>query len=277
MYYTYKEAAQYLNISYDSIRSLIGNKKLKKDHKKGHICFISKEELDNYKEYRYSTNRTKWNYDFFKQDNPLTAYWAGFIMADGFIQNRKNSFRLGINLANTDRKHLLQYANDIGLSKNKGILNILSTRPNRQNSTRISVSHPDLGKDLKRWGIIPRKTYNFIEPTFPINLLGPYLRGWIDGDGTIDDARNYIRIRLFGNNEAMVWLKEKITKEILYEGPISHCQYNKKYQLNEISFSCGKPENLSFLYNFMMADHSPRLNRKWSKVDKYYNRLQYLS
>jgi hypothetical protein len=69
----------------------------------------------------------------------------------------------------------------------------------------IHVHGKDLPKTLLRWGIVPRKTYNFQEPNIPKHLLSSYLRGWFDGDGSMYRYGNSARFTISGNIEGLQW------------------------------------------------------------------------
>ena len=68
-------------------------------------------------------NYLKFNKDYFKVFTPQSAYWAGFIAADGSIKERGKSKALIIGLSNVDRNHLQKFKEDIeysGTIKNYG-------------------------------------------------------------------------------------------------------------------------------------------------------------
>lgn len=56
----------------------------------------------------HTTNKIKHNTEFFKEPNTLNSYWAGFIAADGCIQQYKDNRQptLAINLKSSDINHL---------------------------------------------------------------------------------------------------------------------------------------------------------------------------
>lgn len=109
-----------------------------------------------------------------------TAYWVGFIMADGCISyNRRwpNSMpRLRINLKTSDIDHLrklktfLEYGGTIALRDN-----------NRYCSLEISSSR--LVSALEQYGVRERKSHT--ASVIGLNHNRHFWRGLIDGDGTL--------------------------------------------------------------------------------------------
>jgi hypothetical protein len=72
---------------------------------------------------------------------------------------------------------------------------------------RLHLSGGDsLPADLRAWGVVPRKSYHWVEPQIPDRLIRHFLRGWFDGDGTIDyrkTGQQYFKVT--GNRQALEW------------------------------------------------------------------------
>ena len=153
-----------------------------------------------------STGKLKWYFDdtFFSKKNKITAYWAGFLMADGNFHKVKNSNRKKLNLtiAIKDVDHLHQYCNDLNISTD--IIQYINKEKTQDTcGVTLSLRHiKNIDNILRHWGIVERKTYNFIEPKIPLSLLPHYIRGWIDGDGCII-SKGSQKLKLVGNKEAM--------------------------------------------------------------------------
>lgn len=75
----------------------------------GHLVF--RLAVENLKFRRYDKTRSPWHRDFFKHYEPETAYWAGFIMADGCIhEGHYGSPSLSLHLSSKDTLHLEELA-----------------------------------------------------------------------------------------------------------------------------------------------------------------------
>lgn len=213
--------------------------------------------------------RYKWNTRFFKSCSIKTAYWAGFIMADGCLQPRntsKNTWTIIIKINIRDLEHLKEFCEAINLDTAA-----IKTYRGDQVCTRVScttdhrlaliqISRSNLNEDLLRFGIIRNKTYNFVAPDIPKSVLPHYLRGWIDGDGSINTRNNDERIKVTGNCEALEWFKNTV----LSLGYTGKFLFYKNGIYGDLLF-CGK-ENVLQLAELLQYKASPRMKRKWDKV-----------
>lgn len=138
------------------------------------IYRVFREHSIDTSQYRCDINE---NY-FAKIDTREKAYWLGFILADGCVH--KNNLIIG--LQRGDYLHLKKFADDIGSSHKISI---------RDDGVSICISNKKIVEDLKKYGVVPRKSlivmpYLDIAPEFEADLW----RGWIDGDGSIGITRD---------------------------------------------------------------------------------------
>lgn len=130
----------------------------------------------------------KYNYNenYFEEiDTEEKAYWLGFIAADGSIVN--NGSVLEISLKQSDRNHLIKFANAIGetdrMVKDR---NQKCSNGKYYPTSRISVCSSTMINHLAKYGIVQNKGFNLVFPNFlKEELLRHYLRGYFDGDGSI--------------------------------------------------------------------------------------------
>lgn len=211
--------------------------------------------------------RVKWNINFFEHPSPKLAYWAGFIFADGCLKKCKNNkwtnYKLNISLNEKDREHLEVFCNDIGLSKDK-ITNIPARRGAAQ--VQVNIGHKRLLDFMTMWGVVPRKTYNFVKPDIPNHLLPHFIRGWIDGDGNIA-IRGYGKsntIRITGNKDALIWLKTQL--EILgFSGKIYFSEWKENQIWGKLVIINNK--NLKEIKELLLCDDHYCLKRKWHQIN----------
>lgn len=141
---------------------------------------------------RYNDKIRKWNFnlDFFKNPDKISAYWLGFIYADGCLSKNKYSYSLTVSLHEDDRDFLKKFVKAVGLSEDA-----LYKGQKRKKAT-IRLNHVDLFKYLKNFSIIPNKTYVFHSSNIRPDFIPHFLRGWFDGDGywKKDDKGGSIRI-----------------------------------------------------------------------------------
>lgn len=115
-------------------------------------------------------------YDVFENiDTEEKAYWLGFLSADGSIHNDI----IELNLKESDSGHVEKFAKFISPDLQGHF------KP-QTNSYRVSVCSKKISNDLYELGVTPNKslTLKFCDKV-PKELLHHYIRGYIDGDGTI--------------------------------------------------------------------------------------------
>jgi len=198
--------------------------------------------------------KRQWNYRFFTGRSDIVAYWAGFMMADGNIcKYRKSSYSLAVFIHKDDIDHMKQFAEDIGLGRD-GIY----IRKDGCGGVRVSDIH--LGDDLRVWGIVPRKTYNFVEPQISDALIPHYLRGWADGDGHIYIGGNGARFTVSGNPDAIRWYANALIK-LGFDGDIG---FQDRSETISILYIGGK-RRVRKILDLLLVDGNFKLERKWNK------------
>lgn len=199
------------------------------------------------------------NYDFFSEYTKESCYWAGFILADGYIRKDRNT--LEICLSDMDSGHLLKFLKAIGVEED--------IRRYYPGKCVISISLDKFKEDLeKNFEIHNKKSLNcYISEKIPKEMLKHYVRGYFDGDGTfsnnrfafvgtyktIDFIRNYLKdFGIVKTNGEVPKITEKFTKNYLYEVKYSKC-FSKKI----------------FNVLFDDCDETIRLDRKYTKIKNF--------
>jgi hypothetical protein len=116
-------------------------------------------------------------------DSAEKSYFLGLLFADGsVVLNSERAPYVSLELVEKDKeileifRSLLNCQNDLYYNK----------RDNRKNGTyTFGVRSQLLADDLAKFNIIPNKTYETTQVIFPENFLIDFLRGYIDGDGSI--------------------------------------------------------------------------------------------
>lgn len=115
------------------------------------------------------------------ESDPLAAYWAGFIAADGNIKKDSQTLRIG--LGALDAGHLEQFLKHIG--SNHPIRRTTRRYPSRTTEcATVEIGSKSFAKDLGAIGIVPAKTFCFDWPDLPDEAARHFLRGYFDGDGS---------------------------------------------------------------------------------------------
>jgi hypothetical protein len=109
-------------------------------------------------------------------DEP-TAYWLGFLCADGCVVLRRGSGEVHLVLQKRDIAHLERYRTFVE-----------TTAPIRKETNyqtyRVSLYSLHLAQTLNSLGCTPRKSLSLRFPTLPQTLVPHFVRGYFDGDGT---------------------------------------------------------------------------------------------
>lgn len=239
---------------------------------------IHKIFIDNNLDLNLSRYNLNWDTNFFKRENKITAYWSGFLMADGGLDKRNG---LEFTQKFASKNIIEKYCKDLKIPKTSINVSLSSYRSKGKRyffkRARITIAKPKLYKDLKKWGIVLRKTYNFVKPTFKNKLMPHYLRGWFDGDGSIvivKPEKNRIvptfQFSLAGGKEHLIWYQKQIKKLGL----------SKKFYLGkkntgvasyDIKIRSTKIEYLKKFSEILLVKGNIHFEKKWNKYFKYEN------
>jgi hypothetical protein len=150
-------------------------------------------------------NKLRFNQDIFEViDTEEKAYWLGFMYADGYVAKNSNNIELSLKLS--DKEHLEKFTKF--LSKTTEV----KTDSFR---CRVGFKNKKMRKDLINLGCISNKSLILNFPTenqVPNDLTHHFIRGYIDGDGSIMYRINktYISpiISILGTKEFLLKLRE---------------------------------------------------------------------
>lgn len=208
------------------------------------------------------------NENYFLIPTIKNCYWAGFIAADGCIQNKC----LTIYLSEKDDIILKRFKKDINFT---GKINYCQTKDNRyipakiyKSSRLIIYNNGKILTDLyKNFNIIPRKSL-ILEPPNLIDKeqILSYIIGYIDGDGTIyyiNNPKQDISLCILGTKEVLTWINNQFNNiGLIY-------QKTKNKNTYALSFTGQEARNiLKKLKKHINKFKIKVLNRKWNKVTK---------
>ena len=130
-----------------------------------------------------SHTRYRCNHAFFQVVNTeATAYWLGFLSADGHISPRKRSVDvLTLTLSTHDQTHLDHFKQAISAEHP---VRVYITKKGF-GYCRLAIASQELVDDLATLGIGPLKRHRLSFPTVPSHLIHHFMRGYFDGDGSI--------------------------------------------------------------------------------------------
>lgn len=196
----------------------------------------------------------------------LSAYWIGFLLADGWISEYD---RLQLALSIQDLTHLTKFAEYIGTSISTG----MSHNRHYVRTTIKDIDHIPILKE--RFGFHNKKTYN--PPVVPFNVSNEELMalvlGFIDGDGSIN-PRGHIRIKCHSSwLPVLTYFHESVQSYFnmdICNGPYINRQGYAQWSITKF-------ELVDNLYKFGITNNLPLLERKWSLVKQHVPKFSHLN
>jgi len=138
-----------------------------------------KDMNKEYRPYKYSHNQFFFNCI----NSEKSAYWLGFMYADGCVKGNK----IYLGLAEKDKDFLEVFKRDIEAT-NPIYKQKLSIKGKTYVSYYLTISSKYLVNDLIKLGCIPKKSLTLKFPTYeqvPEHLMHHFIRGYFDGDGCV--------------------------------------------------------------------------------------------
>lgn len=169
------------------------------------------------------------------------AYWLGFLYADGCVYNTKpplgRQYKVSLALKSEDIDHIRKFKRFLEDVRDDSAIKINTTELNGKkfDEAKYVVCSSYFVDKLTLYGCVPRKSLILKFPDKSIfkedKLIIDFIRGYIDGDGSLSCARNRLQISVLGTFDFLNGIKQifpefsSITsKDSVYN--IS-CQYNK--------------------------------------------------
>jgi hypothetical protein len=126
------------------------------------------------------------NENFFDVLNEKSAYWLGFLYADGYVRMKDGkSGELKLKLKDTDRSHIEKFLTDIECIKP-----IKCGIDNKSKFCSVTVYSNLIVNKLFELGCVNNKTQKIRLPNLNESLMNHFIRGYFDGDGSISKVKN---------------------------------------------------------------------------------------
>lgn len=146
-------------------------------------------------------NRT-FKHDFFETiDTEEKAYFLGLLTADGsVVLNSERSPNICLELVDKDVLEMLKTVTGTKTPLYKGC------REGRNPTYTWSVRSDKMASDLSKHGVVPNKTTQLehLSTEVPDNLFRHYVRGLVDGDGSIYYSLDKWHVSFTGKNKVFV-------------------------------------------------------------------------
>ena len=219
------------------------------------------------------------NGNYFKKWSQKMAYILGFILADGCIvkgtyKGYSDSLKFGVQKRDTDIlekiKKELKSNHKISLCKK---------------ANHFSITNQTLVNDLKKLGIIYRKSLKEKIPDIPAKYTRDFIRGVIDGDGSIhfDKIRNYPTLSVCGGKKTITFIQKHFLSKLNVYSKVGKVKKNLKCKfLFYITYRTNSAKKiLKYLYSpaqlyldrkFKLASKESKINIKFKKSHGATNR-----
>jgi hypothetical protein len=195
------------------------------------------------------------NENFFKDWSEEMAYILGLIFTDGNIawDEEKSRRSLTITASEKDKENLERIRNL--MNSTKPLLYSKKTK-----SYRLIVVNKKICLDLMNMGVIPRKSLTLEFPKIPKKVLRHFIRGAIDGDGTVYYLQRkrspYFKISFCSGSEKFI--KSLVNKIELSTGIKTNIR-NREGKLFLTDYTCKRGIKLA---NWIYKDSNIHLERK---------------
>lgn len=169
------------------------------------------------------------NHDAFRDFTEQSAYWGGFLYADGYIHKTRPI--IVVALKSSDREHVEKFRKFIETNKP------IRTYEHKLNgkifmSCGNEIVSKDIVEDVKKYGVgRPRNPLSINE--LPNEYFPHWLRGFIDGDGSISKTKP--RISIVGDKKLLRIIDDRLIELLgiihgsIFKHTVSHVYYLEYY------------------------------------------------
>jgi hypothetical protein len=141
-------------------------------------------------------------------DTEEKAYWLGFIYADGYVSVRKCGQKtFGVALSSIDEELLIKL--NKSLDSTYPIKRYFTSGNNEYKSveySRILITSDKLVDDLINLGVLENKTNIIKPPSIKEEFIKHFIRGYMDGDGTISKSLSNYYVGFLGTDDILNYI-----------------------------------------------------------------------
>lgn len=193
---------------------------------------------------------------FFDDLNELNCYYGGFIAADGYLPTKEKGI-VKLELAAKDRQVLEEYKNNLNIES--PISERICKKIFKMNGVSFT-SYRIREKLYEHFNITSNKSLTLEPPSINEQKLKyAFIRGYIDGDGSIMISGNYLHISILGTKKMCEWIKDTFKEITNNRGSIVPKPNTRIYRISYIAKAAR--EIFKILYELDV----PKLERKWKK------------
>lgn len=203
------------------------------------------------------------NHSYFKQiDTDEKAYWLGFLYADGFIAAGNY---VGLTLASADKNHIEKFRKAI--QSTHPIHVYQTTGYSNTEYARLTFASQEMVRDLEKLGCIQHKTFLLKFPTeqqVPRQFLKDFVRGYLDGDGSITTGgkNSPLRLKFCGTSEFLEGLRAYFNTILAPDCVLNKLEKRHKDAKNNYSLCLGSTKKSLLILHELYDGATTFLDRK---------------
>jgi hypothetical protein len=202
------------------------------------------------------------NSEYFNVLNEDNAYILGLLATDGCMHKRlgRETYSVSLGLNNKDR-YIIENINQK--------MNSTYTIYDRKNEiASVVIRDQKICRRLLELGIVPRKSLILECPKIPLNTIPSFIRGVIDGDGTIQVKKP--KVRIYSGSQNFVNGIQELLNEI---GINSKIYVSKAHKNPSYILTINRISDMTRLYSLMYSsDSNLFLVRKKERFDTIYKK-----
>lgn len=184
-----------------------------------------------------------------------SAYFLGFMYADGYVSSTSNQICLCIN----DEEILNEFKRFLSLDKE------IYKNPNHSKAKTLFFSSREIKYNLIKHGCTPKKSLTLKFPNqniIPLKLLPHFIRGYFDGDGSVYGVGQKRQVKIISSTDFCIGLKEVLESFGIACGSLrSDERYKKETSYFRITGFLNVNKFKELIYN----ESSIFLSRKFNK------------
>jgi hypothetical protein len=232
---------------------------------KYNICTWS---IDNVlKKFEVSTRirKHKCNEDYFEKINTNEkSYWLGLLFADGYTRERRqhnNDYKqggvVGISLKEGDEYLLNQFILDIGSD-----YKLRKVITSGYTSYNLEIYSRKMTDDLIHHGCVVKKSLILSPPKIDEELISDFIRGYVDGDGSIGMYNNRFKLSILGTELMLQYILNYFISYDIKSKP----KIAKKNNIHSIQFN--SQDDLVKIYELLYNENCIRFLKRKKQIYK---------
>jgi hypothetical protein len=204
-------------------------------------------------------------------DTEEKASWLGFIYADGYISiNTDGRKSFGVSLNIDDKNHLDKLRIALGSTHKIYDYEPSTTGYSKNKYSRLLIWNDKLVSDLIKHGVVEHKSNILLPPNLNTDLIPHFIRGYIDGDGSISKSKEAYRLRILGTQEMLDYMKQYIEGNTI-------CKINKYFKRHEndtvMNIDIGGNKQVLSILDLLYKDVDIYLDRKYERYLELRSKL----